>query len=123
MSNAYAVRRTLHGDLEITTAEPLGADRRELRITTRRNSGRRTLQARAAVVQVSEDGRSYTHAFSLSRQGCGDFSAVLIEAPGRATEKALTALHLQALQQLPEVLTRARAWYAPAATTPTAATA
>lgn len=75
---------------------PLGFDRRELRIETRKHSFRGGVYCSATVVQVSEDGRSYTHAMSYG--AAGDFSKTLAhEKAARATEKAIGTMHERCL--------------------------
>ena len=105
------VRRSQYGDLFAETVVPLGADRRELRIDTRK--GFRGLRTSATVVQVSEDGRSFTHAMGLGT-GLGDFSRTLRQQDPkvRATEKAIRSLHADALTEIDATLAAARAHYA-----------
>lgn len=71
-----------------------------LRITTSKNL-RGDLQARATVAFRTEYG--FTHAIGLADRG-GDFGATIITREGRATEKALRALHDEALGHLDLVL-------------------
>ena len=108
--NAYTFARSTHGDLFAETVIPLGTDRRELRIDTRK--GFRGLRTSATVVQVNEDGRSYTHA--IGARMTGDFSERIEECNRsvRATEKTIRAMHERARLQADEIMTRARAWYA-----------
>lgn len=60
------------------------------------------LQTRATVAFRTTTG--YTHAIGPADRG-GDFGATVITRPGRATEKALRALHEEALSHLDLVLT------------------
>lgn len=109
MTTPFTVSRT--PDLEIKTVIPM-PERRELRITSRKNASRKSLQCTASVVQVAEDGRSFTHVFSLGGAE-GDYFARIAEVPnGRATEKSLTSLHLYGIAKLDEVLAAAHAHYA-----------
>jgi hypothetical protein len=89
-------RRNMHGQLVRETVIPLGFDRRELRVETRKHSFRPFIETSASVVQVSEDGRSYTHRFGMSRvpnpETC-DYRKTVTSVQGRATEKALAAQH------------------------------
>lgn len=104
------VARNQHGDLQAETALPLGRDRRELRITTRKNTVRKSLETRAIVVQVSEDGLTFSHAIGFGSGG--DFSQRLAEAPGaRTTEKALRNQHSSALALAQGTLAAACAHY------------
>jgi hypothetical protein len=81
---------------EGNTTIPLGFDRRELRISTYKHPFDGGLQTVARVVQVSEDGRSYSHAFGLA--GGGDFNVKLKRDKGlRCTEKNVRAMHAEAL--------------------------
>lgn len=108
---AIAVGRNMRGDLYAETVMPLGYARRELRIRTDKCA--RGLSADATVVQVSEDGRSHTHAFSLSRFGQGDYSKQLrLDQKARATEKAIRTMHADALRDVGAVLDEAHAHYA-----------
>lgn len=107
---AYTLTRDRDGALTAETREPLGADRRELRVTTRKNSVRRCLECSAMVVQVHADGSGYTHAFGLA--GGGDFSRVILHRDARCTEKTIRAMHEEALQGFAAVLADARAHYA-----------
>ena len=118
MTYTTTTERDRAGKLSVKTVIPLGADRRELHITTRRNSVRGGIQCGARVEQVSEDGRSYTHAFSFGSGG--DYSKTLAhDIKGRATEKALTTMHAAAMLDVEAVIAAAKAHYAdaPAKTT------
>ena len=70
-----------------------------LRISTSKNS-RGALQAYASVAFRTKYG--FTHAIGFGAGG--DFSAAVITRQGRATEKALRALHDEALSHLDLVL-------------------
>lgn len=100
------------GGLRRVTRVPLGFDRRELRIETRRSIWRKTLETSATVVQVHEDGNGYTHALGLGT-GCGDFSARVAESAARATEAAIVRQHDSV--DIAGVLARALAHYQRAA--------
>lgn len=71
-----------------------------LRISTSKNI-RGDLQARATVAFRTTTG--FTHAIGPADRG-GDFGAAVITRPGRATEKALRALHDEALGHLDLIL-------------------
>jgi hypothetical protein len=106
---AFAIDRDMRGSLRAQTRVPLGADRRELHVTT--SKGFRGLQCTAIVVQIADDGRSHSHAMSFGANG-GDFSRRLSADPAaRCTEKTIRATHEAALQQLPDLLQAAHAHY------------
>jgi len=64
----------------------------------------------AAYVQISECGHFQTTVLGVG--GGGDFSRTLASQPGaRGTEKAIRAMHAQALAQLEEVRAQALAHY------------
>lgn len=110
--HAFQVTRTPRGELQAQTCIPLGTDRRELRITTDK-AYRGGIECEASVVQMSEDGRSYTHAFAMSSHGKGDFRKTLAtDRTKRATEKALATMHAAALAGADAVLQEARDFYA-----------
>lgn len=109
---SFQVIRNARGELQAQTRIPLGSDRRELRITTDKGY-RGGLDCDARVVQVSEDGCSYQHAFGLARDGSGDFSKNLAtDRTKRATAKAIETMHRECLALAPAVLDEARAYYA-----------
>ena len=112
MQTPYTFARSTHGELFAETVIPMGADRRELRIDTRK--GFRGLRTSATVVQVSEDGRSHTHAMGLGSRMTGDYSERIEECDRsvRATEKTIRAMHERARLQADAILARARDWYA-----------
>jgi hypothetical protein len=96
------------GPLTAKSIIDLGFDRRELVIETGRST--KGLQSEAYVQQRSADGLFVSRAFGIA--GRGDFSAVVAQREGaRATEKALRALHEQALDSLDFVLERALRHY------------
>jgi hypothetical protein len=79
----------------------------KLAITTSKSNG--TLISRAS---VSFYGDTFTvHAFGLGT-GRGDYSTKIVTRPGRATEKALRALHADALNAVPTIIAEATAHYA-----------
>lgn len=97
--------RDREGKAQAETIIPLGFDRRELRIKTHK-SYRPGLQSQAQVVQVSEDGNSYSFAMF------SDYSTRLEEDKvARCTEKTIAAMHARALEGIEDVLTAARAHY------------
>lgn len=97
--------RDRDGKAQAETVIPLGFDRRELRITTRK-SFRPGIQSQAQVVQVSEDGKS--HSFAMF----ADYNTRLEEdRMARCTEKTIAAMHARALEGIEDVLTAARAHY------------
>lgn len=109
--NAYTITRDAWKNLRAQTRVDLGFDRRQLRIETCKSGA--GIVSRASVLQQTEDGASWTHAFGLA--GGGDFSERLSTVPGaRCTEKALRTAHEAALRALPEIEARARAHYATA---------
>lgn len=77
-----------------------------VQISTSKNS-RGELQSRATVAFRTKYG--FTHAIGFG--GDGDFSANIITRQGRATEKALRALHDEALGHLDLVLDHVAAHY------------
>lgn len=90
---------------------PLDAGRptvRELHIETakERQGG---IKARAMVFSVGEGYK--THAFGLGTD-CGDYSAVLVRSGARCTERAVKAMHAEALKLAESALANARHWYA-----------
>lgn len=112
----FQVIRNTHGNLIAETRIDLGADHRQLWITTEK-SARGGIGCAASVMQVSEDGRSFTHSFALSRFGKGDFrKTVAHDTTKRATVKALETMHAAALLTVETLLAEARAFYAAQAT-------
>jgi len=97
-----------NGPLTAKSIIDLGFDRRELAIETKRST--QGLQSEAYVQQRSADGLFVSRAYGIA--GRGDFSAVIAQREGaRATEKALGALHDQALGRLDFVMERALRHY------------
>ena len=80
----------------------------KLAITTGKNGGGK-LVSRASVSFYGE--QFVVHAFGMGT-GRGDYSAKIIEKPGRATEKALRSLHDEALTYVPVILEQIKAFYA-----------
>lgn len=108
----FQVVRTRSGALKAETRMPLDNERRELRITTDK-ALRGGIESDARVVQVSEDGKSYQHAFSMLGDGSGDWSrTILTDRTKRATLKALETMHAEALAGIDAILEEARAYYA-----------
>lgn len=95
--------------LAAKTKIDLGLDRRVLVIeTTKASNG---LRCTAYGVQVSQCGLFETRAFGST--GAADFRRDVAFIPaGRATEKAVLALHDQGLAKLEELRTEAHAYYA-----------
>lgn len=106
------IKRNHEGKLVAETRIELGFDRRELRIDTQKNHNHYGggVKTGATVVQVSEDGMSYTHVFGLA--GDGDWSRTLIhDKTARGTEKTITAQHSTALIDLEAIKAAAVAHY------------
>lgn len=105
----FELKRDASGSVFAETCIPLGFERRELRIKTRK-AYRGGVQCSAMVVQVSVDRRSYTYAMGLG--GGGDFSIDIAREPkARTTEKTVRAMHAAGLLRVDEILARARAHY------------
>lgn len=105
----FELKRDDQGSLFAETCIPLGFERRELRIKTRK-AYRGGVQSSAMVVQVSVDQRSFTHVMGFG--GGGDFSVELARDPkARTTEKTVRALHAAALLGVDDVLAKARVHY------------
>lgn len=103
--HTVTIDRDRDNALRASTVIPLGFDRREMRITTTK-SIRGGIRSNANVVQVAEDGRSYSYAMF------GDFSTQLEADKGmRCTEKNVLAMHSRALEGIADVLATARAFY------------
>ena len=107
MSYQVSISRDMRGALNAETCIPLGQNRRELRISTRKTS--RGMVCSAMAVQVSEDGRSYMFApFS-------DFGRTLAhDRAARCTEKTVRAMHAAGLAQADDLIRAASAHYSPA---------
>ena len=106
------------GPLTLTSTIDLGFDRRELESEWKRSTQGRGSEA--YVQQRSPDGLFVSRAFGIA--GKGDFSAVIAQRPGaRATEKALRALHDEALKGLDFAKERALRHYGRQAPAPTGA--
>ena len=111
----YIITRNARNELRAESVVPLGFDRRELRISTHKTY--RGLACGATVVQVAEDGRTFTHV--LLR----DFSRQLVCNPkARATETNIRVMHERCAAEWGDasglwgaLLTEARKQYAPAA--------
>lgn len=104
-----------HGKSVETTADLGGG--RVLIVCTSKWDGW-VLACRASVYTRSEGG-GLAHSFALSRFGTGDYAKELGRAAGRATGKALQALHASCLEGshgcvdgLDAVVEEARAYYA-----------
>jgi hypothetical protein len=96
------------GPLTATSIIDLGFDRRELAIETSRST--QGLQSKAYGQQRSGDGLFVSRV--SGNTGRADFIAVVAQREdARATEKALRALHEQALDSLDFVLERALRHY------------
>jgi hypothetical protein len=80
-----------------------------LSITTSKGYNKGALTTRASVNFYGEG--FIVHAFGLGG-GTGDYSAIVLSRPGRATEKAIRDLHENALTLVPQVIAAARAFYA-----------
>ena len=104
MNYETAIRRNYSGDLNAETIIPMGFDRRELRVSTRKSS-RGGLHSSAQCVQVDPDGNAYRFIVF------GDFNASLGSMPGRCTEKNIRAQHAAALAGIEPVLDKCRAFY------------
>lgn len=109
-TTTFAVERSNGHDgkqpLKFITKIPLGFDRRELRIETGKAS-RGGIEVDARVVQLSECGRTHSHAYGRG----GDYSKVIGARAARGTEKALLDLHMHGLAMLDQVKAAALAHY------------
>lgn len=106
MDYEISISRDSSNALQAKTTIPLAQDRRELRITTSKNTSRGGIGTHASVVQVSEDGRLYSHMLFQ------DYSKQIArDAKGRATEKNIRAMHALALESLPAILAEVTAQY------------
>ncbi len=105
------LRRGFDKALRATTDIDLGNERRMLRFeTSKRSSG--GLSTFATVHQVSEDGRSITHAIGFGIPGMGDFSRLVEqEREWRCTEKNVRTLHERALERVEAITAMAREHY------------
>lgn len=102
---AYRMMGNLHGGQRAETMIPLGFDRRELKITTqKRGSG--GISTHASVVQIGEDGLSFTHVM------CTDYSQTIAhDRTARATSAAIERMHVGALAGIAETIEAARKHY------------
>lgn len=109
VSLEFAVTRNVRGDLEARSAFPLGFERRELRIHTYKSYY--GVVSIATVVQVSEDGRSYSYAAGLGAN-VGDFNRRVFHEPKmRATAANIKRVHGDVLAGLANLLALAYAHY------------
>ena len=78
-----------------------------LEIKTDKGS-RGKIESRAYVVQVENNDGMPIVRFRIF----GDFSATIESAEGRATQKKLSEVHDKAMAKLPEIIERAKSFYA-----------
>lgn len=95
------------GDLKVETRIELGFDSRTLILTTTKKSFAPGFSTRARCVVA---GPGY-ETFAMGVAGGGDFSQELAFDEGRATEKALVALHTKSMKDIDSVIERVRAYY------------
>jgi hypothetical protein len=89
---------------EAETVIDLGFDRRQLRIHTGKRS--RGLQCTAHVVQVSEDGKSFTMVLFQ------DFNQIVVPVEKkRCTERAINDMHEKALMHVDTIIADAKLHY------------
>lgn len=81
---------------------------RKLCVETYKYSG--SMITRAAVNTYTDYG--FSHAFGLA--GGGDYSERVIVSAERATEKTIAKQHAEAMEQLEQIIQRAKAHYAKA---------
>lgn len=99
--NETTVNRDSHNRLRVRTIIDMGFDRRELHIETDKGY-RGGIETSATCYQITEDGCGRQHAFGLA--GGGDFSKQLKVSPARGTEKALLALHTEAMTTIEDTV-------------------
>jgi len=95
------------GDLKVETRIELGFDSRLLILTTTKKSFAPGFSTRARCVVAGPGFET----FVMGVAGGGDFSQQLAFDGGRATEKALVALHTKSMQDVDAVIERVRAYY------------
>lgn len=102
MNFSYEVTRNARDGAEVKTVEGLGIEGRAfaLELCTSKDS-RGGIRASAYVYEV-KDG-------CITMDLFGDYRKTIATSPGRATEKALIALHEKALESFPAALLEAEA--------------
>lgn len=101
-------RQYRDGSFQGTTKVPLGFERRELRIQTRKNTARGGVDSVAMVVQLNEDDAGFTFAFGRG----GDFFQTLQHEPkARCTETTVRRMHNLAISNLAGLIESARTHY------------
>lgn len=102
------VRRDRQQQLSVESRIPLGAERREICVTTCRGFGK-TVVCRAQVRHRDESGTAWTYVLGLGTDG--DWSMRLEERAVRGTEGNLVAVHRAGLEKLLPLLPTVKARY------------
>lgn len=102
------VSRNDRDQLRVESCIPLGAERREIHVSTRRSYDKAVVCS-AHVRQQSEDGHSWTIIMGLA--GDGDWSAELERRAVRGTRDNLVAAHRAGLAKLMALLPAIKAQY------------
>jgi hypothetical protein len=102
---AFAVRRTMHGDLRAETSVAMKAPGRILEISTGK-SGKAIVTRASSCLRKEENGW-----VSSTHELFGDYSTVVTTSTVRATEKAIREQHASALRLIDAHLEAAEAFY------------